>query len=140
LQKLFTLIIPVLFAACATSGSVAAGLRAMESAIPGVPVPVGSVQQGQYDGGGGVVMVFYTHPQLEGSELLRFYERLMPEWGWVPVELQAPPPRQRSFERNGVPVLIGVEAEDPAGQGSRFSIIRGARGDWGFMPQLRKPQ
>jgi len=108
----------------------------VESAIPGVPVPAGSVEEGRYDGGGGVVIAFYSHPRLQGNEVFAFYERWMPEWGWSPVEPRAPAPHQRSFERDGVPVLIGMEAETgPA----RFSIIRGARGDWGFMPQLRQP-
>jgi hypothetical protein len=80
-------------------------------------------------------MAFYSHPRLKGDEVLAFYERRMPEWGWELVEQRKSPPLQRSFERDGVPVLIGVEAE---GGSARFSIIRGARGDWGFMPQLRK--
>jgi hypothetical protein len=137
LQKLITLVIPVLLAACASSRPPVERIRAAQSAIPGVPVPAGSVEEGRYDGGGGVVMAFYSHPRLGGGEVLAFYERHMPEWGWRPVRPQAPAPRERSFERDGVPVLIGVEAE---GGPARFSIIRGARGDWGFMPQLRKPQ
>lgn len=88
-----------------------------------------------YDGGGGVIMAFYNHPQLTGDQILRFYEKQMPAWGWLPIVPSAPQPRQRSFEREGVPVLVGVEAT-----GGRFSIIRGARGDWGFMPQLREPK
>ncbi len=137
MQKLVTLIIAVLLAACVTGGPPVERIRAVQSAIPGLPVPAGSVEEGQYDGGGGVVMAFYSHPRLGGEEVLVFYERTMPQWGWAPVEQQGPAPRQRSFERDGVPALIGVEAE---GRPARFSIIRGARGDWGFMPQLRKPQ
>jgi hypothetical protein len=137
LQKLIILIIPAFLAACVSSRPQAERIRAEQSAIPGVPVPAGSLEQGRYDGGGGVVMAFYSHPRLKGDEVLAFYERRMPERGWAPVELEEPPPRQRSFERDGVPVLIGVEAEAAP---ARFSIIRGARGDWGFMPQLRKLQ
>jgi hypothetical protein len=139
LQKFFAMVIPVLFAACASGGPVAVedGLRAAESVIPGVPVPAGSVEQGEFDGGGGVLMAFYAHPRLDAAEVLRFYEKWMPEWGWRQVTPEAAPPRQRSFERDGVPVLIGVEAEEAP---ASFSIIRGARGDWGFMPQLRKQE
>jgi len=137
LQKLIIAIIPVLLVACATSGPEAGRLPAVQSVLPGVPIPAGSVGQGEFDGGGGVLMAFYTHPRLDGAEILRFYETQMPAWGWAPVEPEAPPPRQRSFERDGVPVLIGVEA---GGAPARFSIIRGARGDWGFMPQLREPE
>ena len=85
-------------------------------------------------------MAFYAHPRLQGEEVLRFYEKQMPAWGWTPIVPAAPQPRQLSFERDEVPVLIGVETTEDAGQGSRFSIIRGARGDWGFMPRLREPQ
>ncbi len=85
-------------------------------------------------------MAFYAHPRLEGREVLRFYEKQMPDWGWTPIVLAAPLPRQLSFEREEVPVLIGVETMEDAEPGSRFNIIRGARGDWGFMPQLREPQ
>jgi len=140
LQKLIMLIIPVLFASCATNGPVVARRPAEESVIPGVPVPIGSLEQNQFDGGGGVLMAFYAHPRLQGEEVLRFYEKQMPAWGWTPIVPAAPQPRQLSFERDEVPVLIGVETTEDAGQGSRFSIIRGARGDWGFMPRLREPQ
>ncbi len=137
MRKLITLIIPVLLAACVSGRPPGERIRAVPSGIPGVPVPAGSVAEGSYDGGGGVLMAFYSHLRLRGEEVLAFYDRRMPDWGWKPVEAQAPAPRERSFERDGVPVLIGVEAE---GGPARFSIIRGARGDWGFMPQLRKTQ
>jgi hypothetical protein len=135
LQKRIALIFPLLLAACVTGGPPGERIRAVESSIPGVPIPGGSVEEGRYDGGGGVVMAFCACPGLGTGELLRFFEVRMPEWGWTPVAAAAPQPRQLSFERDGVPVLVGVEAE-----GGRFSIIRGARGDWGFMPQLREPQ
>jgi hypothetical protein len=135
LQKLIALIIPVLLAACATNRPPGERLRAVQSAVPGVPVPLGSEEQSQYDGGGEVLMVFYAHPWLGEVEVLHFFEQRMPEWGWAPIIPAMPQSHQLSFERDGVPVLIGVE-----GAGGRFSIIRGARGDWGFMPQLREPR
>jgi hypothetical protein len=138
LQKLIVLIIPVFIASCATSGPVAARWPAEESVIPGLPVPAGSLAQSQFDGGGGVLMAFYAHPRLEGREVLRFYAKRMPDWGWTAIRPAASLPRQLSFEREEVPVLIGVETLEDAEPGSRFNIIRGARGDWGFMPQLRE--
>jgi hypothetical protein len=135
LRKLIVLFLPLFLAACASGRPPAERIRAVQGSIPGVPIPAGSVKEGRYDGGGGVLMVFYARPGLEAGELLRFFEVQMPAWGWRSVVAAAPQPRQLTFERNGVPVLIGVEAE-----GGRFSIIRGAHGDWGFMPQLRDPR
>jgi hypothetical protein len=120
-------------------GRTTAHLRAEPSAIAGVPVPAGSIldEQGVYDGGEGIVMAFYTNPKLTPEQALRFYDRQMPPLGWKPLAGEATLPRERTFERDGVPVLIGVEAE--AG-GCRISILRGARGDWRFMPQMKGPQ
>jgi len=134
------LIISVLFVGCATVPGRLSSAKPIESAIPGVPVPAGSQEQGLFDDGSGVVMAFYAHPRLRGGQILRFYETQMPAWGWVPASGRAEHPRQRSFERDGVPVLVGVDEADASEVGGRFSILRGARGDWGFMPQLREPQ
>lgn len=130
----------ILLSACVTGRRAPGGVEAVESAVPGLPVPRGSVEQGRFDGGGGVMMFFYSHPGLEEGQVLWFFEAQMPAWGWTPIQPATPQPRQLSFEREGVPVLIGVEAAEAAEQGVRFSIIRGARGDWGFMPQMREPQ
>ncbi len=133
--------IPLLLIGCAggPKGGSAADLRAESSAIADVPVPAGSVldEQGVYDGGEGIVMAFYSNPRLRPEQVLRFYDRQMPLLGWKPLASEAPLPRERTFEREGVPVLIGVEAQ---GGGSRISILRGARGDWRFMPQMKGPQ
>ena len=137
MRKQFLLMITVLFlASAAAPGDPTVG-RAVESVIPGVPVPAGSVQKGVHDGGGGIVMAFYGHPGLEAAEVLLFYEIRMPTWGWTAAPEWAMHPRQRSFERDGVPLLVGVEEAE--GGGVRFSILSGARGDWGIMPQLREP-
>ena len=130
-----------LLAACAgrPAGKTSGDPAAEPSAVEGVPVPAGSVldDQGVYDGGEGIVMAFYTNARLGPGEVLRFYERQMPLLGWTPLAGRAGLPRERTFERDGVPVLIGAEAE--AG-GSRISILRGARGDWRFMPQMQGPK
>jgi hypothetical protein len=137
MRKQFLLMISVLFLACAAAQGDTGGGGAVESAIHGVPVPAGSVQEEVYDGGDGIVMAFYGHPGLEAAEVLRFFETQMPIWGWTAAPERATHPRQRSFERDGVPLLVGVEEAE--GGGARFSILSGARGDWGFMPQLREP-
>ena len=131
----------LLLIACAggPAGRTAAKPAAEPGAITGVPVPAGSVleDQGVYDDGQGIVMALYTNAHLGPEKVLQFYERQMPLLGWSPSAGGAAAPRERSFERDGVPVLIAAEAQ---GRGSRISILRGARGDWSFMPQMREPK
>ena len=136
------LIIPVLFASCATNGPVVARWPAEESAIPGVPVPRGSLEsRASTTGAEGSSWPFMPTPGWTGEQVPRFYEEQMPAWGLdADRSGRAPAAPALLRARRGVPVLIGVEATEDAGQGSRFSIIRGARGDWGFMPRLREPQ
>ena len=111
-------------------------VRAVESVIPGVPVPEGSrlSEGGVFDGGEGVAMVFYTHSRLSGEQVLVFYDRVMPQWGWGVHRSEVVHQFQRAYARDGVPVIIGVDKREG---GVSFSILKGVSGDWGYMAPLR---
>ena len=113
-----------------------ARLRAVECVIPGVPVPEGSElgEGGLFDGGEGVAMVFYNHPRLLGQEVLEFYDRVMPEWGWSVHRSEVLHKFQRAYVKEGVPIIIGVDKREG---GVSFSILKGVSGDWGYMAPLR---
>ena len=108
---------------------------AVEGIIEGIPVPEGSVFDGNtyFQGDDGVEMASYSHPKLSGKEVLQFYDVYMPQWGWEKVE-QNQHRLQRSYTNNGVPVLIGVDKKK---MGSSFNILKGVSGDWGYIPSLR---
>lgn len=108
----------------------------MQSAIPGIPVPEGSVldADGLFQDDQGVVMAFYTHPRWVGEQVLGFYDVQMPIWGWTAQGGGASHAFQRAYCLEGVQVLIGV---DKRALGCRFSILKGVHGDWRYMAPLR---
>jgi hypothetical protein len=111
-------------------------LRATQSVITGLPVPEGSIfdEDSYYKDEDGVEMAFYTHPDLNGVEVLLFFEREMPRWGWENDRSGREHKLQRYFSKDGVPVIIGVDKRDI---GSSYSILKGVAGDWGYMAPLR---
>ena len=111
-------------------------IQAVQSLIPGVPVPEGSrlSEGGLFDGGEGVAMVFYTHPRLQGQEVLEFYDRVMPGWGWSVQPSEVLHRLQRAYVKDGVPIVIGVDKRE---KGASFNILKGVRGDWGYMAPMR---
>ena len=129
----------VLLIFCAATGDIAFGdsvsTAAVEGIIKGVPVPEGSVldEDAYYSDEEGVEMASYSHPHLSGRELLQFYDFCMPQWGWQEVE-EGRHRLQRSYNNGGVPVLIGVDKKK---RGASFNILKGAAGDWGYIPSLR---
>ncbi len=108
---------------------------AVEGIIEGVPVPEGSILDGDtyFRDDDGVEMASYIHPKLSGKELLQFYDACMQQWGWEKVD-QGQHRLQRSYSNNGVPVLIGVDKRE---DGTSFNILKGVAGDWGYIPSLR---
>jgi hypothetical protein len=111
-------------------------IPATQSVIRGLPVPEGSKldEESYFKDEDGVEMAFYTHPYLTGEEVLLFFEREMPRWGWENDRSGREHILQRYFSRDGVPVIIGVDKRDV---GSSYSILKGVTGDWGYMAPLR---
>ncbi len=112
-------------------------LRATESVITGLPVPEGSVldEESYFEDDEGVEIAFYTHPYLTGEEVLLFFERELPRWGWENDRSGHEHKLQRYFSRDGVPLIIGVDKRDI---GSSFSILKGVVGDWGYVAPLKQ--
>jgi hypothetical protein len=109
---------------------------AVESVIEGLPVPLGSLldRDTHYRGDDGVEMVSYSHPKLTGEELLAFFDLCMPGWGWEGRVEGNINRFQRTFVKDGVPVVIGADKRDT---GCSFNILKGVAGDWGYMAPLR---
>jgi hypothetical protein len=109
---------------------------AVESIIGGLPVPEGSMldEETYFKDDDGVEMAFYTHPVLTGVDVLHFYDRTMPVWGWETNASGSAHRSQRYYTKNGVPAIIGVDKKDT---GSSFSILIGVTGDWGYMAPMR---
>jgi hypothetical protein len=129
------LLLSVLTPLCALSDDCAT-LRAVEGVIEGMPVPEGSILERDtyYRDDEGVEMASYSHPRLSGAELLQFFDVCMPRWGWEVSDQDYRYRLQRSYSKNGVPVLIGVDKRE---DGTSFNILKGVAGDWGCIPSLR---
>ena len=133
------LLLSVLIPLCALSDDCAA-LRAVEGVIEGMPVPEGSIldRDTYYRDDEGVEMASYSHTRLSGAELLQFFDVCMPRWGWEVSDEDNRHRLQRSYSKDGVPVLIGVDKRE---DGTSFNILKGVAGDWGYIPSLRpEPQ
>jgi hypothetical protein len=121
--------------AASFSGVYADGVpSAVVGAIEGIPVPEGSILDGDthFRDDEGEEMASYSHPELSGEEVLQFFDACMPRWGWEAVD-QGRHQLQRSYSKQGVPVLIGV---DKRRRGGSFNILKGVSGDWGYIPSL----
>jgi hypothetical protein len=144
-SRLFFTLIPVsaiiFFSALFTPASLSSkdpgtGPAAVNSIIDGLPVPEGSVldEDTYFNDGKGVVMAYYSNPELTGAEVLLFFDRNMTLWGWEINPSGSLHRSQRYYIKEGVPAIIGVDKKDV---GSSFSILIGVKGDWGYMAPMR---
>jgi hypothetical protein len=111
-------------------------IAAVNSIVSGLPVPEGSVldEETYFSDSEGVVMAFYTHPVLTGTEALLFFDMNMPLWGWEINPSGSDHLTQRYYIKEGIPAIIGVDKKDA---GCSFSILIGVTGDWGYMAPMR---